>query len=447
MILEIIHTVVVFLLAMTFLIVFHELGHFLVARWCGVPVLRFSVGLGPVLYSRMAGGTEFALSALPLGGYVAMLDENDPEAAARVTPELRQHAFNRQPVARRSLIAAAGPAFNFAFAVLAFTVVYLIGIPGLKPSVETVESGSLAAQAGLRPGMTIVAVAGREVHTWEMVFNRLLGHVAAGAETVSVRLAAGTVVQLSLRGVDLDALSEHSLLQLLGLGILPPAHIVGVQADSPAARAGLQVGDQVIEAAGQPVRTWRGLGQAVVAAGNTALPLQVLRDGSVLQFAPVPILRPDASGVQRGWLGVQGKSLVTARESYPLHLALWRGVVRCVEVVRLTFNVLLSVVIGEASVQNFSGPIGIAHLSGQVAELGPLVFLQFLGLISLGLAVFNLLPVPLLDGGHLMYDLIELIKGSPVSLRFRRLATQAGLALLLFLFILICYNDVMRLFQ
>ena len=456
MILEVIYAVVVFLFAITFLVVFHELGHFLAARWCGVPVLRFSVGFGPVLYRRHFGSldTEFAVSALPLGGYVAMLDENElsPAIANGLSPELRRMAFNRRPVAQRSLIAVAGPAFNLFFAVLAFTAVYMIGVPGLKPNIESVEPGSPAARAGLEAGMTISAVEGQPVHTWQMAANRLLTRIVAGAPAVSLEVGTDPVerreVRLPLQGIDIDALSSgRSLTDLLGMGLRPPARIVSVVADSPAARAGLLAGDQVVEAGGRPVQYWADFREIVAAAPGTGLQLQLIRAGLPLEIEVVPAARQGADNALYGWLGVHGATLERARESYPVHLALVRALERCWEVVLLTFNVLADVITGAASLKNFSGPIGIAHMSGQVAELGPVVFLQFLGLLSLGLAVFNLLPIPMLDGGHLMYDLIEVVKGSPVSPGFRRRATAVGIAVLLILFTLICYHDVMRLFQ
>lgn len=457
MILEIVYTVVVFLFAISFLVVFHELGHFVAARWCGVPVLRFSVGFGPVLYRRRFGSreTEFALSALPLGGYVAMLDENElpPEVASGLSSELRSKAFNRQPVARRSLIAVAGPAFNLFFAVLAFTAVYIIGPPGLKPNIESVEPGSPAARAGLSMGMTIIAVEGRPVHTWQMAFNQLLNRIVAGASMATLEVgSAATVahhtVQLPLQSIDVDMLSSgRSLVELLGLGIRPLARIVTVVEESPAMRAGLQTGDQVVAAGEQPVRYWAEFREAVAASPGAGLAIEVLRDGQRLALEVVPTARYGADGVAYGWLGVQGAAPERAREAYPAHLAVVRALQRCVEVVGLTFNVLADVITGNASLKNFSGPIGIAHLSGQAADLGPVVFLQFLGLLSLGLAIFNLLPIPMLDGGHLMYDLIEVLKGSPVSPGFRRRAATVGIAVLLVLFALICYHDVMRLVQ
>lgn len=457
MILEIIYTVVVFLFAISFLIVFHEMGHFLAARWCGVPVLRFSVGFGPVLYKRRFGsqGTAFVLSALPLGGYVAMLDENElpPEVAASLSPELRSLAFNRQPVARRSLIAVAGPAFNLIFAVLAFTAVYIIGTPGLKPNIESVEPGSPAAQAGLSAGMTITAVEGRPVHTWQMAFNQLLNRIVARAPMATLEVSGAAMddhrsVQLPLQSINVDMLSSgHSPLDLLGLGIRPLARIVSVVADSPAMRAGLQAGDQVVVADGRPVRYWTEFREAVAASPGTSLALEVLRDGQRLALEVVPSTHYGADGAAYGRLGVQGASAERAREAYPVHLAVVRALQRCVEVTGLTFSVLGDVITGNASLKNFSGPIGIAHLSGKAAGLGPVVFLQFLALLSLGLAIFNLLPIPMLDGGHLAYDLIEVLKGSPVSPGFRRRATMVGVAMLLTLFVLICYHDVMRLIQ
>lgn len=434
------------------LVTVHEFGHFWVARRCGVRVLRFSVGFGrPLLRWSGRDGTEYVVGALPLGGYVRMLDEGDGPVPAEAVGS----AFNRQPVGRRALIAAAGPAANLLFAVLVYWLMYMVGVWGLRPELGPVPPDSPAARAGFAAGDLLQEVDGRAVPTWEEASLRLLDAVLAGrAATVTVTRAGAAQPQvLSLDPGREAARAPGNPLPSLGLTpALPvaPAVIGRVEEDSAAARAGLRPGDRVVAVDGRPVERWEQWASAVRESPGRWLEVAAVRDGqrTVLQVRPEAV-----PGDEGGLIGRVGTALDpppadpesrVLRRYGPL-AAGGQALHKTWEVGALTVHMLYRMVRGEASVQNLSGPITIAQFAGESVRFGLAPFLAFMALVSVSLAVLNLLPVPVLDGGHLVYYAIEWVRGAPPPERVRLVAQQGGVALLIGFTLLALYNDISRL--
>ena len=444
-----------FVLAVGTLVTVHEFGHFWVARRLGVRVLRFSIGFGRPLWSRRgAGGTEYAVGILPLGGYVRMLDEHDGEV-----PEGGLHeAFNRQPLWARSAIVLAGPFFNFAFAALAWWLLYMAGVAGLKAVVGEVEPGSLADRAGLRTGVEVVAVDGREARTWSAVVATTLG-AALGRDRIEVRWTepkGGTGAgDLDLRSVALDDLTSERFFDTLGIEPAIPASppIIGeVMAGEAAARAGMQAGDRVLRALGRPIGSWIEWVHFVRERPGVEFPVDVRRGGGVVTLA----LRPAAVSSGGRTIGRIGASLdqdagageewyVTERR--PPWDAAGRAVARTWEITSLTAALLWKMLRLELSSEHLSGPITIARYARDSASGGFTRFVEFLAIVSVSLGILNLLPIPVLDGGHLLIHLAEAVKGGPLSPRTLLLGHQAGIVLLVGLMGLALYNDIARLFS
>ncbi|HVN33644.1 MAG TPA: RIP metalloprotease RseP [Casimicrobiaceae bacterium] len=440
-----------FLVVLGILVVFHELGHFVVARWCGVKVLRFSVGFGRVVWSRRWGADaiEWALSAIPLGGYVKMLDERE----GTVDAEDLARAFNRQNVYKRIAIVAAGPIANLLLAVLLFTGTFIVGIPGQRALLTDPPADTPAAAAGIRDGDLVVAVDGASVRSWQDLRWRLLRASGASAATIEVERPDGAHVarDLSLAGVS-GADWEGNFMSTLGLRADLGAPLIDeIVPDKPAARAGLAKGDRIVAIDGVAVRS-----PAEVAAKTNARPgedvtFRVVRDG-VERDATIRTEVVEQNGRKVGIAGVRLKVdpaiaerlAVTAR--YGPVDALAQGVRKTAELTVFTVKMLGRIVIGEASIKNISGPITMAEFAGQSAEAGALVFVGYLALISISLGVLNLMPVPLLDGGHLLYYFAEIVKGSPVSDRAFEVGQRIGMAMLAVLMALALFNDLSRLF-
>ncbi|MCL4315589.1 MAG: RIP metalloprotease RseP [Gammaproteobacteria bacterium] len=443
-------SIIGFVVTLGILVTVHEFGHFWVARKLGVKVLRFSVGFGRPLWStRGRDGVEYAIGMFPLGGYVKMLDEREGPVEEAELPR----AFNRQSVKVRSAIVLAGPLFNLVFAALAYWLLFSAGIPGLKPVLGEVAPASVAAQAGLAAGDEIVSVDGKPTPAWDSVFMALLGK-ALSREPVTVETEAGGVrrshaLQLSDAPAQLD---QGDLLGKLGIQPvrLPVPAVVGVVEQGGAAeRAGLKPGDKLLNIADKPIQDWRDWAAYVSEHPGVEISLEIERAGRTLTLTLRPAERPVAGKVA-GYAGtapqpVEVPASMRAELQYSPPVALVKGVEKTVQMTRLMLQVLWKMVTGEASLQNLSGPLSIAQFAGLSVSDGLVPFLQFLAVISISLGVLNLLPVPLLDGGHLMYYLIEACKGSAVSERVQLVGQQLGIVLLACLTLIALYNDVTRL--
>jgi regulator of sigma E protease len=444
-----------FVVALGVLIVVHELGHYLVARWCNVKILRFSVGFGRPLWSRRYGrdGTEWALSAFPLGGYVKMLDEREGD----VSEHERHRAFNRQSVGRRSLIVLAGPLANLLLAVLLYWFLFMSGVEEPRPIFAVPPAETLAASAKVGAGETARSVAGVPVATWNELRWELLRHTLdrkpVTLETVDAH-GDIAVYRLDLAQLDSDAL-ESDIMHAIGLRLqrpeLPP--VLGeVLSGSPAAQAGLMVGDRIVVIDDKPVTAWHELAHEIRAAGARPLVLRVVRETKEFQVSVVPEIVEEKGGRPVARIGIavkddpdlRSRMLTTVR--YGAMEALQRAGTQTLETAVLSLRMMGRMLLGELSVRNISGPVTIADYAGQSARMGGDHYLRFLALISISLGVLNLLPIPVLDGGHLMYYFAEVIKGGPLSERVMEIGQQIGLALLALLMAVAFYNDINRLF-
>jgi len=427
------------------LVTFHEFGHYWVARRCGVKVLRFSVGFGKAIWSRIGkDGTEYQIAAIPLGGYVKMLDAREGE----VDPADRGSEFTSKPVWQRIAIVAAGPAFNLIFAIAAFWAMYVVGMPDFAPLV-TATPHSMAADAGVRDGDRVLAVDGKPVDTMGDTYEAL-GNALLGREPLPLRVRGsdGTerVVTLPLNrlpaGQDIGQYMDK-----LGIKLASPAPIAAVvRAGFPAASAGMQGGDRIVSINGQPVTDFEAFSRLVVAEAtkSPALDIAVERQGKPLSFKVTARMESMEGQPPRWLIGVSPPQPEPMLRRYGPAAAVSAALTTTWDNTASIFNMIGKMVSGQASTKNLSGVIGIAQVANASASAGLGAFLRFLAAISLSLAVLNLLPIPVLDGGHLLYYLIELVKGSPLSERTMMAGQYVGLFLLLTLMGLAFYNDIHR---
>lgn len=443
-----------FLLALAVLIVVHELGHYTVARLCNVKILRFSVGFGHPLWSRCYGrdGTEWTLSAFPFGGYVKMLDEREGE----VLPQDLPRAFNRQGIGRRSLIVMAGPLANLVLAVCLYWVLFMGGVEELRPVLAAPVAGTPAAAAKVGAGETVRAVSGVPIATWTElrweILRRVLDREMIVIETVDTRKNI-TLYRLEIDTLDHDAL-DGDLTALMGLRLMRPElpPIIGsIQGGTPAAAAGLLPEDRVLSIDGRPIDSWHELARSIREAGNLSIRLEVMRSEQLVIVQVTPEVKTDRKGTQVGHIGIgvredpelRQRMLITVR--YGAMASLERALNQTWETSVLSLRMIGRMLTGDLSFRNISGPVTIADYAGQSARMGGDHYLRFLALISISLGVLNLLPIPVLDGGHLMYYLAEFIKGGPLSERVMEIGQQIGLTLLALLMTLAFYNDINRL--
>jgi len=434
-----------FIIAIGVLVAFHEFGHYWVARRLGVKVLRYSIGFGKplVIWRRGPDNTEYAISAIPLGGYVKMLDERE----GPVAPEEAHRAFNRQRLGVRTAIVAAGPVFNLLFAVLAYWFVFVSGTQELRAYLGEPLPDSPAAAAGFERGDEVLAVAGEEVKSWDQLLLVLLD---AGVDreqvAVQVQTASGesAVRQLDLSGI--RALGdEQDFMKVVGLRMLfpdiPPV-VAGVREGSAADRAGLVVGERIVAIDGQPMDGWKAMAEYLSARPDQTVVLSTKGPLGERELRAT-LGSAEVQGRKIGQLGVEPSIFREVR--YDALSALPRAVEETWLASSLTLKVLYKMLVGDASIKNLSGPLNIAQIAGQSVDLGLNYFVKFLAIVSVSLAVLNLLPVPVLDGGHLFYYALEAVRGRPLSERAQYIGQQIGVAMLLLLMSVAFYNDITRL--
>lgn len=452
-------TILAFVITLGILVSIHEFGHFWVARKCGVKVLRFSVGFGKSLWSRTdRQGTEYTVAAIPLGGYVKMLDEREDPV-----PEEEKHlSFNNQSVFSRIAIVAAGPVANFLLAIMALWMMYMVGVRTLIPQVGEVAPESPAAYAGIQPGDEIIAVDGEETPGWQAVNIELLSSIGETRTlTLTVRegepgqQANGAVRDYRLNVTDW-LLNEEQPNPVRSLGLIPfapeiPAIIGDLVADGAAMEAGLEPGDKIISADNVPVEDWAHWVEIIRAHPEQSMNVIIERDGVEQALALTPNSR-ELEGEKSGYIGAGVKSITWPDEMVrnirlgPID-SLMRGAEATWTLTAMTAESLWKMVVGLVSVKNLSGPITIAKVAGASLESGLDNFLYFLAMLSVSLGVLNLLPIPALDGGHLLFYMVELVRGRPLSEKIQVLGLKIGVTLVVGVMILAMYNDLSRLFQ
>ena len=445
-------TLLSFIVAISILVVIHEYGHFWVARRCGVQVLRFSVGFGKPLFSvRDRHGTEYSVAPIPLGGYVKMLDSRE----AAVPEHLRDREFSSKSPLARIAIASAGPLANFIFAVFVYWLLFLGGTTGLVPVVGEVSENSPAAVAGLQPGDEILSVGGEEAQSWQDVSWHLLSYIG---ETTDVRLRVRdedgherkVTLQLHDWLADTDAPDPVN-----GIGVKPrlpelPLKIGQVMDDSPAAAAGFRAGDEIVAINGSSLREWSEWVDAIRASPDQVVYVDILRDQQLVGLVATPKPVTLDNGNVIGQIGVMAEAPEIPQEwlrvSEPgTGRAFVMGLEKTGQLIVFTLESLWKMITGDVSVKNLSGPITIAKVAGASASGGVEAFIGFLALLSVSLGVLNLLPVPMLDGGHILFYLAELVRGKPLPESVQIAAVKVGMVLLLTLMLVAFYNDISRL--
>ncbi len=449
-------TLLAFLFALGLLVFVHELGHYSVARWCGVKVLRFSIGFGKPLLTWRVGPdrTEWSLSPIPLGGYVKMLDER--EDAASIDPAEVHRAFNRQSLAKRSAIVIAGPAANFLLAILLYAVLGMAGLQEPAPVLGQPVAGSAAAQAGIADGDRVLRLDGQAVTSFNDMRLRMINGIVDKRPVLLDVVGQGGERQIQLQTTGLPPGElERDFTRTLGLELRPGAVLVGnVVAGSAALEAGLRGGDEILSIDGQPIHRARDLIEKVKASPETALRFVVRRDGAEITLPVTPKAELEtntpAGGVSSSErVGRIGAALTQRVEMVTIDLgpidAIVHGAARTWEMSIFSLRMLGKMITGSLSWKNLSGPVAIADFAGQSVSVGWFAYVGFLALISVSLGVLNLLPVPVLDGGHLVYYALEAIKGRPLSERFMQVTQRIGLAMVAGLMFVALFNDLSRL--
>jgi len=440
-----------FLVVLGVLVAFHELGHFLAARWVGVKVLKFSLGFGPKIFGRQMGETEYLLSAIPLGGYVKLFGEDETEAT---TPEDRTRSFAHQGLWGKVLIVAAGPGFNFILAYFIFAGWLATGAPlfvptfqDLNPDVEAMVPGSPADTAGIQIGDHISRVNGQEISTRTELFDAV---AKSKGQALTLEIKRNSQVKTLTVTPTIAPGAQASTQEpayYLGVEETPPL-VTSVMQGSPAAKAGLQAGDYVANIEGQTIHTWSQMTGIVKENPSHPLKIEVLREGQRIPLTVMPSAEKtmvNGQSVEVGKIGISGPGRSIMRSSTPL-LSLYDGLGATWGWTELTAIGLYKMIVGDISSKNIGGPLTIANISGEAAAQGASSVVFLIAILSINLGVLNLLPIPILDGGHLLFFLIEAILRKPLGERQREVAQQAGLVLLVGVMIFAFWNDLERIF-
>ncbi|MDX8388550.1 MAG: RIP metalloprotease RseP [Ghiorsea sp.] len=453
--LETIHTTLYFIAAIVLLIGFHEYGHFIVARKLGIKVEKFSIGFGPSLFSWRGkdGEVEYVIAAIPLGGYVKMLGENpfeqvndDGQEKVELSEADKKRAFNRQPVWKRASVAVAGPGFNIIFAILAYMIVGWMGHQVLPPVVGSVNPNSEAELQGIQTGDRIVSVDGKEIGSWQALEEALKLNVGQELPLLIHRDEQLINIDVTVEKPEEDVFLVDVADSVLGVGIGLDILIEGVSPNSPAEEALLQAGDQILAVAGVPVKSVHGLIEVIGSHANKAVSLQVKRDDSQLQLQ----VTPKANEKGRGLIGVRLSAKPWAEPEWQrtgILEGISYGFVRTWEVTVMTGEMFKRMLSSSISADNLGGPIAIAQMAGSTAEHGLVYFVMFLAFFSVNLAILNLLPIPVLDGGMLMFLAIEQVRGKALTPEMQMRFQVVGMLLIMTLMVFAFYNDIMRLFR
>ncbi len=442
-----------FIVALGILVAVHEFGHFWVARKCGVKVEKFSIGFGKSIWSRVgADGTEYSISMIPLGGFVKMLDGRVDD----IPQDQQQFAFDKKPLWKRTAIVSAGPVFNFLFAIVAYWLVFIIGVPAVKPVIGEVAPSSISAQAGLTSGMELKAVSGVQTTDWESVNMELVSHIGDESMTLTVVPADGIGVEetkrLDLTNWNFDP-EKQSAMDALGFVPYTPAvstRLSSVTEQGAGFQSGLRVGDELLAMDGVNISSWQQVVEKIQASAGKPIALSVERDGQTLALTLTPGSKKGLNDQPIGFAGI-APEVAPWPENYRFELQY--GVVESVgqaidktgQVIGLTVGMLKKLLVGDVGLNNLSGPISIAKGAGATADYGLVYFLGFLALISVNLGIINLVPLPMLDGGHLLFFAIEAVIRRPVSERVQEMGYRLGGAIIFSLMIIAIFNDFARL--
>ncbi len=446
------NSILIFIIVLGILIFFHELGHFLVARIFGVGVEKFSLGFGPRIFGRTIGRTDYRISLIPLGGYVKMVGD---EPDAKLPPEDLPHSFTHKHVAKRSLIVAAGPFFNALLAVLIFTVVlFIMGLPSIRPYIRSVEPDSPAAKAGLQENDLVVAIDHKPIQSWRDI-DGILNANRGAALAISIQRREETLVlavtpkQVSAKNLFGDDISYYDI-GISGFAELQ-AIVDKVMDGMPAQKAGLQQGDQIVAIDDQPIDRWERMQEIVSNSKGQTLAFKVRRGEEVFEtlIQPEIVQEKNLLGVKQNAyrIGIRAPSMsIPAQDQMTIRLnpveAVGQGVAHTWEMAKVTIYFFGKLFQGKVPMESIGGPIRIAQMAREEADQGLVRLLNFIAIISIHLAILNLLPIPVLDGGHLLFYGIEAVMRRPVSTRMREAAQQIGIFLLILLMIFVFYNDI-----
>ena len=437
---------IAFIVSIGILVTIHEFGHFWVAKKLGIKVLRFSIGFGKVLKSWQWGETKYTICALPLGGFVKMLDENE----GKVSQQEKHRAFNCQNVYKRIAVVIAGPAANFILAIILYSIIFMLGTQGIKPLIGTVQDNTIAQHSGLQAGDQLLSINNKEIVSVTEFYNIFLP--ASSEPTLALKVLSNTgnlkTLVLNLKG-DFLANPQQGIEQYLGFKFALPTFepiIDKVIPNKPAYLAGIQSGDRIIKANNKTIKTWQEFVTIIKQNANQVIELQIMRNNKIKNLLLTPIKQ---NGVAKAGVSLQVPEnyldewqVITTKAPFDAFLA---ANIKVYQLSMLNLTIIKKMILGQTSIKQISGPISIANYAGKTAQISLSAFLSFLALVSIGLGLINLLPIPLLDGGHLLFYLIEILKGSPLSQTVQQLLIKLGLLVILSLTFIAVYNDLSRL--